>query len=74
MLRKWEAGDPETVALWKKMNGWVYEGFEETYQKLGVTFDSYYYESDTYLGKDVIKEGLSKNVFTQKPMVRCGAI
>ena len=67
MLRKWEAGDPETVALWKKMNGCVYEGFEETYQKLGVTFDSYYYESDTYLlGKDVIKEGLSKNVFTQK--------
>lgn len=67
MLRKWEAGDPETVALWKKMNGWVYEGFEETYQKLGVDFDSYYYESNTYLlGKDNIEEGLKKGVFYKK--------
>ena len=49
MLRKWEAGDPETVALWEQMNGWVYDGFETTYQKLGVDFDSYYYESNTYL-------------------------
>lgn len=67
MLRKWEAGDAETVALWKKMNGWVYEGFEKTYQKIGVDFDSYYYESDTYLlGKDNIEEGLKKGVFYKK--------
>ncbi|MBW2938697.1 arginine--tRNA ligase [Aureisphaera sp. CAU 1614] len=67
MLRKWEAGDEETVALWKKMNGWVYEGFEETYKKIGVDFDSYYYESDTYLlGKDNIEEGLKKGVFYRK--------
>ena len=67
MLRKWEAGDQETVALWKKMNGWVYEGFEKTYEALGVHFDSYYYESDTYLlGKEVIDIGLKKNVFTRK--------
>ena len=59
MLRKWEAGDPDTVALWKMMNGWVYEGFEKTYASMGVDFDSYYYESDTYLlGKDNIEEGL----------------
>lgn len=64
LLRKWEAGDPETVALWKKMNGWVYEGFEQTYRDLGVDFDSYYYESDTYLlGKDVVRMGLEKGVF-----------
>jgi len=67
MLRKWEAGDPETVDLWKMMNGWVYEGFEKTYQKLGVDFDSYYYESDTYLlGKDNIMEGLEKGIFYKK--------
>ncbi|MEZ4858944.1 MAG: arginine--tRNA ligase, partial [Flavobacteriaceae bacterium] len=67
MLRKWEAGDEETFALWKKMNGWVYDGFEETYQKLGVDFDSYYYESNTYLlGKDTIEEGLKKGVFYKK--------
>lgn len=67
MLRKWEAGDEETVALWKKMNGWVYEGFEKTYQKIGVDFDSYYYESNTYLlGKDNIEEGLKKGVFYKK--------
>src|SRR5690606_32535479 len=48
MLRKWEKGDEDTVSLWEKMNGWVYEGFEETYKALGVDFDSYYYESDTY--------------------------
>jgi arginyl-tRNA synthetase len=67
MLRKWEAGDEETVALWKKMNGWVYEGFEKTYDALGVHFDSYYYESDTYLlGKEVIEIGLKKNVFKRK--------
>ncbi len=67
MLRKWEAGDADTVALWEMMNGWVYEGFEETYHKLGVDFDSYYYESDTYLlGKDNIEEGLQKGVFFKK--------
>jgi len=67
MLRQWEAGDPDTVALWKQMNGWVYEGFEKTYQKLGVEFDKYYYESDTYLlGKDIIKDGLEQGVFYKK--------
>ena len=67
MLRKWEAGDEEVVALWKKMNGWVYSGFEETYKNLGVDFDSYYYESNTYLlGKDNIEEGLKKGVFYKK--------
>ena len=67
MLLKWEAGDEETVALWKKMNAWVYKGFDKTYESLGVNFDTLYYESNTYLlGKEVIKEGLSKNVFFQK--------
>lgn len=67
MLRKWEAGDTEIVALWEKMNGWVYEGFEETYKKIGVDFDSYYYESNTYLlGKDNIEEGLKTGVFYKK--------
>jgi arginyl-tRNA synthetase len=64
MLLKWEANDPETIALWKKMNQWVYDGFSTTYEKLGVHFDSLYYESDTYLlGKKAVEEGLSKNVF-----------
>ncbi len=67
MLRKWEAGDEETVALWKKMNGWVYKGFEETYKSIGVDFDFNYYESDTYLlGKDIIAEGLRNGVFFMK--------
>ncbi len=67
MLRKWEAGDEETVALWNKMNGWVYKGFEETYKSIGVDFDFYYYESDTYLlGKDIIEEGIKKDVFFMK--------
>ena len=67
MLQKWEAGDEEVVALWKKMNGWVYDGFETTYKNLGVDFDTYYYESDTYLlGKDVVAEGLDKGVFYKK--------
>ena len=67
MLIKWEAGDEETVALWKTMNGWVYAGFDKTYASLGVDFDRLYYESNTYLlGKEVIKEGLSKDVFFQK--------
>jgi len=67
MLRKWEAGEEETVALWNKMNGWVYKGFEETYKAIGVDFDFYYYESDTYLlGKDIIEEGIKKDVFFMK--------
>ena len=68
MLRKWEAGDEEVVALWKKMNQWVYDGFEETYKNLGVNFDSYYYESDTYLlGKEVVQFGLEKGIFEKDP-------
>lgn len=67
MLQKWEAGDEETVALWKMMNQWVYKGFEVTYRNLGVDFDSYYYESDTYLlGKEFVAEGLKSGVFIQK--------
>ena len=67
MLRKWEAGDSEVVGLWKKMNQWVYDGFEKTYKELGVNFDNYYYESDTYLlGKNVVAEGLKKGVFYKK--------
>ena len=67
MLIKWESGDKEVVELWKKMNGWVYEGFEETYKNLGVDFDSYYYESDTYLlGKEFISGGLKSGVFYKK--------
>ncbi len=67
MLLKWEAGDPAVKELWAKMNGWVYEGFGETYKKLGVDFKKYYYESDTYLlGKDTIDEGLQKGVFFKK--------
>jgi len=67
MLRKWEAGDPETVALWKKMNAWVYAGFDETYKALGVNFDKIYYESETYLdGKEKVLEGLEKGIFYQK--------
>lgn len=67
MLRKWEAGDPETVALWKMMNNWVYKGFDQTYKAIGVDFDVLYYESDTYLlGKDIIEEGLQKGIFFKK--------
>jgi len=67
MLISWESGDEEVVGLWKKMNGWVYEGFEETYKNLGVDFDSYYYESDTYLlGKEFISSGLKSGVFYKK--------
>jgi len=67
MLQKWEAHDSEVVSLWRMMNGWVYEGFAETYKQLGIDFDKYYYESDTYLlGKDIIQEGLDKGVFYKK--------
>ena len=67
MLIKWEAGDKEVVALWKKMNQWVYDGFEVTYKNIGVDFDTYYYESDTYLlGKEFVSEGLKTGVFFKK--------
>ena len=67
MLRKWEAGDKDVIALWKKMNEWVYSGFEETYKALGVSFDNNYYESKTYLlGKDVVTNGLESGVFFRK--------
>ena len=67
MLRAWEAGDPEVVALWQKMNNWVYDGFEITYHNLGVSFDSNYYESKTYLlGKELIAYGLKQSIFYKK--------
>ncbi|MEE1963742.1 arginine--tRNA ligase [Allomuricauda taeanensis] len=67
MLRKWESGDEAVVSLWKKMNAWVYAGFDITYENLGVDFDKLYYESDTYLlGRDVVKDGLEKGVFFKK--------
>ena len=67
MLLKWEAGEVETVALWKMMNSWVYEGFKITYKNLGVDFDTLYYESNTYLlGKDVIEDGITRGVFFKK--------
>ena len=67
MLVKWEAGDPEVRALWKKMNDWVYAGFDETYKLMGVTFDKIYYESNTYLeGKKKVLEGLEKGLFYRK--------
>lgn len=67
MLRKWESGDEDVVSLWQMMNQWVYDGFEETYKAIGVDFDAYYYESDTYLlGKEFIAEGLKTGVFFKK--------
>ena len=67
MLVKWEAGDKEVRALWEKMNNWVYEGFDETYKRLGVDFDKIYYESDTYLvGKETVFEGLEKGLFYRR--------
>jgi arginyl-tRNA synthetase len=67
MLLKWEASDPDTIDLWKTMNGWVYDGFAVSYKKLGVDFDKMYYESNTYLlGKEVVQEGLAKGVFYKK--------
>jgi arginyl-tRNA synthetase len=68
MLLKWEANDPAVKELWATMNGWVYKGFEETYKNIGVDFDSYYYESNTYLlGRDVVADGLEKGVFEKDP-------
>jgi arginyl-tRNA synthetase len=67
MLLNWENGDPETVALWKMMNSWVYEGFNKTYTRMGVEFDKLYYESETYLkGKNIVQDGLSKGLFFKK--------
>lgn len=67
LLRKWEANDEETVAIWRTMNGWVYEGFAKSYATMGVSFDKYYYESNTYLlGKSIVDEGLEKGVFFRK--------
>lgn len=67
MLKKWEEKDEEVLALWRQMNGWVYEGFEETYAKLGIDFDKVYYESETYLlGKDLVNKGLGKGVFYRR--------
>ncbi|MBR5725503.1 MAG: arginine--tRNA ligase [Muribaculaceae bacterium] len=67
MLRRWEAGDPEVRALWEKMNSWVYAGFDETYKRMGVSFDKIYYESDTYLvGRDTVLDGLKKGIFYRK--------
>jgi arginyl-tRNA synthetase len=68
MLKKWEAGDDAVISLWKKMNQWVYDGFATTYTNLGVDFDKYYYESNTYLlGKDVVQIGLDSGVFEKDP-------
>ena len=67
LLIKWESGDKQVIELWKKMNSWVYEGFDKTYKDLGVDFDSAYYESNTYLlGKDIINQGLKNNIFFKK--------
>lgn len=67
MLKKWEDKDEETISLWKKMNSWVYDGFEQTYRNLGIDFDKVYYESETFLlGKDLVQEGLKKGVFYRK--------
>ena len=67
MLRRWEAGDKEVRALWEKMNSWVYAGFDETYRRMGVSFDKIYYESDTYLvGRDTVLNGLEKGLFYRK--------
>ena len=68
MLLKWEQGDKDVYDLWSTMNSWVYSGFNASYKKIGVTFDHFYYESNTYLlGKDIVEEGLSKGVFTKRP-------
>ncbi len=67
MLLKWEAGDEETMRIWKMMNEWVYDGFEKSYARMGITFDKYYYESDTYLlGKKIVEEGLKNETFFKK--------
>jgi arginyl-tRNA synthetase len=68
MLQKWEENDPEVRKIWAQMNGWVYDGFDKTYQRLGIHFDKIYYESETYLlGKQMVEEGLQTGIFYQKP-------
>ncbi len=68
LLQKWEAGDAEVIRIWKMMNDWVYSGFDTTYKKMGVSFDKFYYESNTYLlGKEIVSEGLASSVFYTKP-------
>ena len=68
MLIKWEEGDPQVRALWEKMNGWVFDGFEQTYKALGISFDRTYYEHDTYLlGKELVQKGLDMGVFVRDP-------
>lgn len=68
MLLDWEAGKPEVIKLWETMNGWVYAGFEASYKRMGISFNKFYYESNTYLlGKSIVEEGLQKGVFYQKP-------
>jgi arginyl-tRNA synthetase len=75
MLAKWEASDPEVRNIWNTMNQWVYQGFEQTYNNLGIDFDKNYYESDTYtLGKKVLDEGLSRGVFSGRRMALFGWI
>ena len=67
MLLEWEAGKPDVIELWKKMNSWVYKGFDITYKRIGSDFDKIYYESNTYLlGKDIVEKGLEKGVFYRK--------
>ncbi len=67
LLRRWEARDPEVMETWRMMNGWVYEGFDETYQRMGVDFDKIYYESDTYLlGRDIVLKGLEEGILEKK--------
>ena len=67
MLQAWESRDPDVLRLWKQMNSWVYEGFEATYRRIGVSFDKIYYESDTYLlGKEIVEEGISKGLFERR--------
>ena len=67
MLKKWESGDEKTIKLWKKMNSWVYEGFDKTYDSLGIEFDKNYYESNTYLkGKKIVEKGISNDIFYKK--------
>src|SRR5690625_7860658 len=67
MLLQWEKGDEETIELWEKMNGWVCDGFGETYDRLQVKFDKNYYESDTYLlGREIVEKGLKEDLFEQE--------
>ena len=73
LLQKWENKDKSTIELWKKMNNWVYDGFDKTYDTLGVSFDKNYYESDTYLlGKKILRREYLRIYFIERKMVQCG--